>query len=214
MLLEGIQRVGDGRHLRLKLRSQGEHKRSFDAILFHRGDDEPFYAIGDEIDLMATPDFNIWRDRRTIQLRTKDIRPSCQTSIDNNIQHVLKDVLRRLPDENLLPTLEAYGVTFMESNVFVALWQLIAALAGAENHPITFLPSRLAWLLTHRYNIDVSALGLLLALVIFAEVELGEFAEDEEGGYVFHPLDTGGERMKLTRAPLWKKLVAQGVLKP
>ncbi len=212
--IEGIVRVGDGRHLRLRVRARGEKKRLFDAILFHRGEDEVFYSVGDEIDLLAAPEFNIWRDRRFIQLRAKDVRPSGQEASDRDAWRALPEVLRGMPDENLSERLSGQGVAAVSPRVFIALWHLISALAGQERHAFAFSPSRLAWLLTHRYNVTVSALGVLLALALFAEVGLGELAEDEESGYIFRPLETRDEKLKLTKAPLWGKLEALGVLMP
>lgn len=214
MKIDAITRVGEGRHLRLKVRSQGEKQSIFDAILFHRGDDEPFYSVGDEIDLMATPIFNVWRERRSIQLRCVDLRPSNEEGLDDRLQSVFPQLLHQLSDDDLAETLARFGLTSLGQNVFVALWQLISSLAGRGNTPITFLPSRLAWLLTHRYNVEVGALAVLFVLAIFAEVEIGELLVDEDGGFIFRLLDIGEEKLKLTETSLWRRLDAQGVLVP
>ncbi|MGI6507315.1 MAG: single-stranded-DNA-specific exonuclease RecJ [Saccharofermentanales bacterium] len=213
MMIENIVRVGEGRHLRLKVRSLGEAKNSFDAILFYRGDDEPFYSVGDEIDLLGTPDFNVWRERRSIQLQCDDIRPSQKTGADDDrLQSLFPHLLVELPDENLTETLASFGLTSIKQDVFIALWQLMSSLAGEERIPIAFLPSRLAWLLTHRYNVEAGSLAVLFVLAIFSEVGIGELVADEDGGYIFRLLDTGGEKYKLTETSLWEKLDAQGVL--
>jgi single-stranded-DNA-specific exonuclease len=212
MKIEAITRVGDGRHLRLKVRSQDDVKSAFDTILFNRGDDEPFYSVGDEIDLMGTPEFNFWRDRRSIQLRCTDLRPSHGFEMDNRLQHAFPEFLRQLPDPHLMETLNRHGLTSIERDVFVALWQLLSSIAGRERVPIAFSPSRLAWLLTHRYNVDAGALAVLFVLAVFAEAGLGELVADECGGYIFRLLDIGEEKLTLTETPLWVKLDAQGVL--
>ncbi len=215
MMIDAIARVGDGRHLRLKVRSRGEARSSFDAILFHRGDDEPFYSVGDEIDLLGTPNFNVWRERRSIQLRCVDIRPARGPDTDDNrLQSIFPGLLRQLPDVALTETFVEFGLTSIGQDVFVALWQLMSSLAGEERIPVAFLPSRLAWLLTHRYNVEAGSLAVLFVLAIFAEVGIGDLLADEGGGFIFRLLDTGGEKFKLTETSLWGKLDAQGVLVP
>ena len=113
---------------------------------------------------------------------------------------------------NLTETLASLGLTSIKQDVFIALWQLMSSLAGEERIPIAFLPSRLAWLLTHRYNVEAGSLAVLFVLAIFSEVGICELVADEDGGYIFRPLDTGGEKFKLTETSLWEKLDAQGVL--
>ncbi len=212
MTIKSITRVGDGKHLRLKVRSRGESKNGFDTILFYRGDDEPFYSIGDEIDLLGTPEFNIWGGRRSIQLRCDDLRPSRSAEFDDRLQRSFPELLHQLPDPDLAETLSDFGLTPISQNVFVALWQLIFALSGEERVPIAFSPSRLAWLLTHRYNVEAGALAVLFVLAIFAEVGLGELVADEGGGFLFRLCDVGDEKMILTETMLWSKLDVQGVL--
>jgi single-stranded-DNA-specific exonuclease len=212
MMIEEITRVGDGKHLRLKVRSQDDVKSAFDTILFNRGDDEPFYSVGDEIDLIGTPEFNFWRDRRSIQLRCTDLRPSYSSELDNRLQHAFPEFLRQLPDPHLTEAFNRHGLMSINREDVVALWQLVSSIAGRECVPIAFSPSRLAWLLTHRYNVDAGALAVLFILAIFAEVGLGELVADEGGGFIFRLLEIGEEKLVLTEAPLWVKLDAQGVL--
>ena len=64
----------------------------------------------------------------------------------------------------------------------------------------------------HRYNVEAGSLAVLFVLAIFSEVGIGELVADEDGGYIFRLLDTGGEKYKLTETSLWEKLDAQGVL--
>lgn len=61
------QRILKEKHLKLKLRlSNGP----VDAIAFNRGD----FAVGTKVDIVFTPEINLWKGRNFLQLKIRDIR--------------------------------------------------------------------------------------------------------------------------------------------
>ena len=72
--IEKLSVVGNGRHLRLRLR-QGRH--TVNAIYFSCGSEAATVAVGDLVDIAFTPVINEYRSERMVQLNLQDIRPSC-----------------------------------------------------------------------------------------------------------------------------------------
>lgn len=211
LVIEMLSCVGNGRHLKIKLRTSDRTMRLVDAILFHRGADEEFYSVGDIVDVLATPEFNTWRGRRQLQLRVKDIRPSEQEKLNEQAVSALQSWNGVARGES--PSMSSkYPSPAMSQALFVSLWQLMEELSGSGKFPVRFMPVRLAWVLSHRYNVEAGGLEILLALAVFSQAGLGEFIAEEDGSFSFRILDFEGQRPALSEAPLWAKLIAQGVL--
>jgi len=64
------RRVGDGKHLRFVVR-QGDV--SFPAIAFGRGEEEAWLQKQENLALAFVPEINIWRSRKSVQLRVIDM---------------------------------------------------------------------------------------------------------------------------------------------
>ena len=64
------RRVGEGKHLRFVVR-QGDV--SFPAIAFGRGEDEAWLEKQENLALAFVPEINIWRGRKSVQLRVIDM---------------------------------------------------------------------------------------------------------------------------------------------
>ncbi len=74
MVIERINLVGNGRHMRLRLRA-GSH--SIHAIYFSATPETASIEQGDVVDVAFTPQINEFRGERTPQMNVLDIRPSC-----------------------------------------------------------------------------------------------------------------------------------------
>ena len=74
MVIERISLVGNGRHMRLRLRA-GNH--SINAIYFSATPETASIEPGDVVDVAFTPQINEFRGERTPQMNILDIRPSC-----------------------------------------------------------------------------------------------------------------------------------------
>ncbi|HZK29238.1 MAG TPA: single-stranded-DNA-specific exonuclease RecJ [Clostridia bacterium] len=211
LVIETLSRVGNGRHLKIKLRTSEKSTRPVDAIFFNRGDDKKFYAAGDVVDVLATPELNTWGGRRQLQLNGKDMRPSKQASRDEAAALAIRSWIEATP-QALISSTSSSPATTMSQDLFAALWQLMEKLSGFANRTVSFRPSRLAWLVSHSYNVKADSLEVLLALAVFDQVGLGKFSADEDSQFSFKILDYEGQRPALSQAPLWTRLIGQGVL--
>ncbi len=75
LLVERISQVGNGRHMRLRLR-RGRH--SINAIYFSATPESTFITQGDAIDVAFNPQINEYHNERLVQMNILDIRPSCK----------------------------------------------------------------------------------------------------------------------------------------
>ena len=75
--VERIHMVGNGRHMRLRLR-QGRY--TLGAIYFAATPETASIQPGDLVDVAFLPQANEFRGERTVQLNIQDIRPSCAAS--------------------------------------------------------------------------------------------------------------------------------------
>ncbi|MGI6617313.1 MAG: single-stranded-DNA-specific exonuclease RecJ [Saccharofermentanales bacterium] len=205
-LIEDTSRVGDGRHFKMRLRVNDAPMQSFDAILFHGGDEAFFYDTGDVVDVLATPEWNVWQGRATIQLTTEAIRPSCDKEEDGLAFDRLKRFIKAPSNEDL-----AMRVTMTPMH-FTALWLFLEQLGADGDGQIVFSPSRLAWVVSHRYNVEADAFAVLAILSIFSDVGLCHLERTESDYVVFKPEKPSGDRPSLTSSPLWEMLCRYGLL--
>lgn len=74
LLIERMNLVGGGRHMRLRLRSG---RYSLGAIYFSVSSESATVQPGDLVDVAFTPQINEYRGERSVQMNVLDIRPSC-----------------------------------------------------------------------------------------------------------------------------------------
>ena len=74
LIVDRINLVGSGRHMRLRLRS-GRHM--INAIYFAATPESVSIQPGDLVDVAFNPQINEFRGERTVQMNVLDIRPSC-----------------------------------------------------------------------------------------------------------------------------------------
>lgn len=209
LTVESLSRVGDGRHLKLLLRTPDPSMRVVEGLFFGRGDESHFYQSGDLVDVMAVPEINSWRERKNVQLRLLDLRPADQDRVNQIAVRAYEDIINLAQAD-----LEPAGVwkSSLNQALFAPLWLLIRDLTAGGHKPMTFLPSRLAWLLSHRYNGETGPLGILLALRLFKDRGLIELWPQEAETYTLTINRQGGPRPALSDSPLWGKLEAWGIL--
>jgi len=116
--IERITMVGNGRHMRLRLRSG---RSGINAIYFSANPETAFIQSGDVVDIAFTPQINEFRGERTVQMNVLDIRPSCSApcSPDASGYHALThdrltpDIAKTLlPDRAMLATVWRYLAAF------------------------------------------------------------------------------------------------------
>lgn len=210
LTIESMTTVGDGRHLKFILRTPDSSMRVFDALLFNRSYEEAFYVPGDTIEIMAVPEINRWRDKETVQMRLLGIRPGSHDEINDRAVRDFTAWQKR--DERQGGAAEMEKGFLLPASLFRSLWQLLGSLCGPACQELAFLPVRLAWLLSHRYNGKTKALEVLLALAIFDQVGLVRLRNYEDGSFSCAKLEQEGKRPALSDSPLWAELKALGVV--
>ena len=159
--IDRISTVGNGRHLRLRLR---HNHYTFPAIFFSCTAESASVCEGELVDVAFMPQINEFRGERSVQLCLVDIRPSCKADCSpelhgyaalrgNNLCDCDVDAL--LPDRQTLGTVWRY-------------------LASARDGKITESPICLCRKIVRRSNSDLSLGRLMTALDIFREVGLIE----------------------------------------
>ena len=88
LIIDRITMVGNGRHMRLRLRSG---RTGVNAIYFSANPEMASIQPGDVVDIAFTPQINEFRGDRTVQMNVLDIRPSCsaECSPDASGYHAL-----------------------------------------------------------------------------------------------------------------------------
>ena len=73
--IERINMVGNGRHMRLRLRAG---RYGFNAIYFSANPETASVTQGDMVDVAFVPQINVFRGERSVQMNILDIRPACK----------------------------------------------------------------------------------------------------------------------------------------
>ena len=116
LTVERISLVGNGRHMRLRLR---RGRFGFNAIFFSATPESTSVFQGDLVDVAFNPQVNEYRGERTVQLNLLDIRPSCTAPCSMDVSGyralrqnriVPEDAARLLPDRAMLATVWKYLV--------------------------------------------------------------------------------------------------------
>ncbi len=114
MTVERISMVGNGRHMRLRLR-QGRF--TVNAIYFSANPESASIQTGDVVDVAFNPQINEFRGEQSVQLNILDIRPHCNADCqpDTSLYHALlenrispADAARLLPSRAVLATVWRY----------------------------------------------------------------------------------------------------------
>jgi len=159
--LERLTTVGNGRHLRLRLRC-GRH--SFQCIWFSSADQLHCLETGELVDVAFEPQINEFKGERNLQLNIQDIRPACKAecSMDTSLYSALRaGTLGPADAQALLPDRSTFGL----------VWRYIAdAPGGVLRETAPCLCRKLV-----RRSGQPMVLGqLLTCLDIFSEVGLLE----------------------------------------
>jgi single-stranded-DNA-specific exonuclease len=159
MVIDRLQSVGGGRHLRLRLR-KGRH--AINAIYFSATAQSASVAQGDVVDVAFQPQINDFRDERTVQMNIQDIRPSCQAECSPELcgyQTLRTGGTDPRSAEALLP----------DRNTLATVWRYLAGLGQStvEETPMCLCRKIVRWSGT-----PLSLGKFLTCLDIFADVGL------------------------------------------
>ena len=159
--LERIAPVGNGRHLRLKLRA-GSH--SLQGIWFHAASELPFIAQDELVDVAFQPQINDFRGECSVQLNVQDIRPACKAecSMDTAAYSALRaGTISSAAAAQLLP----------ERNTLALVWRFLAEIPQGQ---LLETSAGLCRKLVRRTGQSISLGQLLTCLDIFCDVGLLE----------------------------------------
>lgn len=127
----GCAGVGEGRHLKLRLRRDGQ---TLDAIFFSAGPAYTDLSPGDRVDAAFTPQINEFRGVRSVQLQLCDLRPALTRAQEE------RALLEKLRAGAALTRREAAAL-LPERSDFVAVWRFLDRYARTA--PLEDSPARL-----------------------------------------------------------------------
>ncbi len=192
LMIDRITMVGNGRHMRLRLRSG---RSSVNAIYFSANPESVSIQPGDVVDIAFTPQINEFRGERTVQMNVLDIRPSCsaECSPDTSGYHCLtRGTLTPRIAAELLP----------ERAMLAMVWRYLAATGTPviQESPICLCRKIVRW-----SGRPMSLGQLSTCLDIFRDVGLLEIQRLHK--YVSIRLTPGAEKADLTESVTMQRLL-------
>jgi len=157
MTVERISPVGNGRHMRLRLR-QGRY--SVPGIFFSATAESASICEGDVVDVAYMPQINEFKGERTVQMNVLDIRPACKADcpMETAAYSALKaGTLTKEDAKALLPDRGTLGM----------VWRYLAGARKLQEDPACLLRKIVRW--TEK-SLDLGK--LLVCLDVFEEVGL------------------------------------------
>lgn len=157
--VERITPVGNGKHLRLRLRNG---RYSIPAIFFSATAESASIVQGDMVDVAFAPQVNDFRGDRSVQMNVIDIRPNCQAECsadDAGYSALCSNTLTKDIAVRLLP----------DRATLAAVWRYLAAVPGRQlrEHPICLCRKIVRW-----SGMPLGLGQLLTCLDIFCDVGL------------------------------------------
>ena len=190
LLIERLTPVGNGRHLRLRLR-QGRH--IINAICFSATAQSLSIAENELVDLACTLQINEFRGTRTIQVNLLDIRPSCTCDCDADpadYRCLRAGVLTPMQAAQMLPTRQVLG----------DIWRYLSSCGG------TCLtgPECLCRKIVRQSGRPLALSQMLVCLDIFQEAGLLE--KKRQNKYLSITLTPGDRKVDLGQCSTMKLL--------
>ena len=158
MIIDRIQQVGSGRHMRLRLRS-GHH--AINAIYFSASPESTSIQLGDLVDIAFTPQVNEFRGERSVQMNVIDIRPCCHAECSAETS-----AYRSLQSGRI--TREVANLLYPERATLAMVWRYLAASGNSiQESPMCLCRKIVRWSGT-----PLSLGQLMTCLDIFRDVGL------------------------------------------
>ena len=157
LIVDRINMVGNGRHMRLRLRSG---RQMINAIYFSANPESASIQPGDLVDVAFTPQINEFRGERTVQMNVLDIRPCCSADCTPEVAsyHALQQG-RLTPQDAaaLLPDRATLGL----------VWRYLAGQGAIRETPMCLCRKIVRW-----SGKDLNLGMMLTCLDIFSDVGL------------------------------------------
>ncbi len=196
LTIERITMVGNGRHMRLRLRS-GHF--GINAIYFSASPEEVSIQPGDIVDIAFTPQINEFRGERSVQMNVLDIRPSCTAECSPETA-----AYRALMRNTI--TAEMAAALLPDRNTLAMVWRYLASAPSGtlRESPLCLCRKIVRW--TGR---PLSLGQLMTCLDIFRDVALLEV--DRQHKCLTIHLTPGTQKADLNTSPTMQRLLyAQG----
>ena len=191
MTIERISMVGNGRHMRLRLRSG---RIGLNAIFFSANPETASVQQGDVVDVAFTPQINEFRGERTVQMNILDIRPSCSAECSHDT-----GAYRALRQNCLTP--EAAAALYPDRNMLATVWRYLAASGDRlQESPLCLCRKIVRW-----SGAPLSLGQLMTCLDIFRDVELLHI--DRHHKYITILLTPSPNKADLNESPTLQHLL-------
>ncbi len=191
MTIERITMVGNGRHMRLRLRSD---RHSLNAIYFSANPESVSVQVGDVVDIAFVPQINEFHGERSVQMNVLDIRPSCAAECSAEVTNY-----RALREDRL--TAAAAAALLPGRAALVMVWRYLAA-SGCEirESPLCLCRKIVRW--TGR---PLSLEQMMTCLDIFRDVGLLEVCRLHR--YIVIRLTPGTGKADLNKSQTMQRLL-------
>jgi len=192
LTVDRIQTVGNGRHLRLRLR-RGHY--SINAIYFSATAQTAAIAQGDLVDVAFVPQINEFREERSVQMNILDIRPACQVPCSPELggyQALRAGCLQPDAAQTLLP----------DRATLAMVWRYLASVPGTaiEETPMCLCRKIVRW-----SGNSLSLGRMMVCLDIFSDVNLIRI--DRLHKYISIRLTPGTGKADLSRSQTMQRLL-------
>ena len=191
LVVERINQVGGGKHMRLRLRGG---RYIFQAIYFSMTPETACICPEERVDVAFTAQINEFRGERSVQMNIVDIRPSCKAECDSDTTDYRAScggTLSREAAQKLLPDRETQGI----------IWRYLTAQGG----PIKETPMSLCRKIVRWSGKPLSLAKLLVTLDIFADV--GLLSQKRQHKYILLCAKSNAEKTDLNLSPTMQRLL-------
>ena len=191
LTVDRITMVGNGRHMRLRLRSG---RTAINAIYFSANPQTASIEPGDLVDVAFNAQVNEFRGERTVQMNVLDIRPSCAVSCPAEMQgyqFIRSGALTPAMADLLLP----------DRTMLADVWRYLAACRGRiEENPVCLQRK-----IVRRSGRSLSLGQMLACLDIFCDVELLQIRRHHK--YISISLTPGSGKADLNQSQTMQYLL-------
>ncbi len=192
LIVERLQSVGGGKHLRLRLR-RGRY--AINGIYFSATAQSAAICQGDVVDVAFVPQINEFREERSVQMNILDIRPSCQADCSPELlgySRLHSSGLSAAAAEALLP----------DRATLATVWRYLACIPcdAIEESPMCLCRKIVRW------SGNPLSLGrMMVCLDIFSDVDL--IRTDRLHKYISIRLTPGTGKADLSRSQTMQRLL-------
>ena len=191
LTIERIQQVGNGRHMRLRLRSG---RFGLNAIYFSATPESAFVRQGDVVDIAFTPQINEFRGDRTVQMNVLDIRPSCTAECSPDTAQY-----RAMQQDRL--TSEIARMLYPDRTTLAMVWRYLAGSGNSlQESPLCLCRKIVRW-----SGKPLSLGQLMICLDVFRDVGLLQTQRLHK--YITIQLTPGPQKADLNESPTLQRLL-------